>query len=167
MKTIELPSELMAYMTEKNKFVFVNDFSGWEAEADIKHFKRICEMEGNGLQAESGEEFAFQCVSFRRGNSLVVQLRDQEKNTSERLLLADLPLFKDFDVVIWTSGEALQGFAPVFSDKLDLAIFIRKLQEYGNAEDYGLQRKLGEMIKLSIFLYKNNPEKIPSILDEF
>ncbi len=166
MKTIELPSELMAYMCERNKFVFVNDFSGWGPEADLKHFKRISEMEGNGLQAENGEEFAFQCVSFRRGNALTVQLRDQEKKTCERLPLADLPLFKDFDVVIWTSGEALQGFAPVFSDKLDLAIFIRKLQELGEDGDYGLQRKLGEMIRLAMFLYQNNPEKTSSILDE-
>ena len=153
-------------MCERNKFVFVNDFSGWGPEADLKHFKRISEMEGNGLQAENGEEFAFQCVSFRRGNALTVQLRDQEKKTCERLPLADLPLFKDFDVVIWTSGEALQGFAPVFSDKLDLAIFIRKLQELGEDGDYGLQRKLGEMIRLAMFLYQNNPEKTSSILDE-
>ncbi len=123
-------------------------------------------MEGNGLVAESGEQFAFQCVSFRRGNALIVQLRDQEKNTSERLPLADLPLFKDFDVVIWTSGEALQGFAPVCDNKLDLALFIRKVQELEEAEDYGLQRKLGEMIRLAMFLYKNNPEKTSSILDE-
>ncbi len=166
MKTIELPSELMAYMSERNKFVFVNDFSGWGPEADLKHFKRISEMEGNGLQAENGEEFAFQCVSFRRGNGLTVQLRNTDTNKGEHIPLADLPLFKDFDVVIWTSGESLQGFAPVFSDKLDLAIFIRKLQEWGEAGDYGLQRKLGEMINLAIFLYKNNPEKTSSILDE-
>ena len=166
MKQVELPSELMAYMCESGKYVFVNDFSGWGPEADIKHFKRICEMEGNGLQAESGEEFAFQCVSFRRGNALTVQLRNTDTNKAQRIPLADLPLFKDFDVVIWTSGEALQGFAPVFSDKLDLAIFIRKLQELGEAEDYGLQRKLGEMIRLAMFLYKNNPEKVSSILDE-
>ena len=153
-------------MCERNKFVFVNDFSGWGPKADLKHFKRIALMEGNGLQAENGEEFAFQCVSFRRGNGLTVQLRNTDTNKGQRLPLADLPLFKDFDVVIWTSGEALQGFAPVFSDKLDLAIFIRKLQEFGASEDYGLQRKLGEMIKLSMFLYKNNPEKTSSILDE-
>lgn len=166
MKQIELPSELMAYMTEKNKFVFVNDFDGWGPEADLKYFKRIGLMEGNGLVAENGEQFAFQCVSFRRGNGLTVQLRDHEKDTCEQLPLADLPLFKDFDVVIWTSGESLQGFAPVFSDKLDLALFIRKLQEWGEAGDYGVQRKLGEMIRLAMFLYKNNPEKIPSIWDE-
>lgn len=166
MKQVELPSELMAYMCESGKFVFVNDFEGWGPEADLKHFKRISEMEGNGLQAENGEEFAFQCVSFRRGNGLTVQLRNHEKDTSERLSLADLPLFKDFDVVIWTSGEALQGFAPVCDNKLDLALFIRKLQEWGEAGDYGLQRKLGEMIRLAMFLYKNNPEKTSSILDE-
>ena len=166
MKQVELPSELMAYMCERNKFVFVNDFEGWDPEADLKHFKRFGSMEGNGLQAENGEQFAFQCVSFRRGNALIVQLRNHEQNTSERLPLADLPLFKDFDVVIWTSGEALQGFAPICDNKLDLAIFIRKLQEYGNAEDYGLQRKLEDMINLAIFLYKNNPEKTSSILDE-
>ena len=166
MKQIELPSELMAYICESGKFVFVNDFEGWGPEADLKHFKRIALMEGNGLQAENGEEFAFQCVSFRRGNALTVQLRDQETNKGKRIPLADLPLFKDFDVVIWTSGEALQGFAPICDNKLDLALFIRKVQEWGEAGDYGLQRKLGEMINLAIFLYKNNPEKIPSILDE-
>lgn len=166
MKRIELPSELMAYIFGVGKFVFVNDFSGWGPEADLAHFKRIALMEGNGLLAENGEEFAFQCVSFRRGNALTVQLRDHIKNTCERLSLADLPLFKDFDVVIWTSGESLQGFSPVFADKLDLALFIRKVQEWGEAGDYGLQRKLGEMINLAIFLYKNNPEKTSSILDE-
>lgn len=166
MKQIELPSELMAYMCENGKFVFVNDFEGWGPEADLKHFKRIGLMEGNGLQAENGEKFAFQCVSFRRGNALIVQLRDHIKNTSKQLSLADLPLFKDFDVVIWTSGESLQGFAPVFDNKLDLALFIGKLQELGEAEDYGLQRKLDEMIRLAMFLYKNNPEKTSSILDE-
>lgn len=166
MKQVELPSELMAYMTERNKFVFVNDFEGWDPEADLKHFKRFGSMEGNGLQAENGEQFAFQCVSFRRGNALTVQLRDLEKDTSKQLSLADLPLFKDFDVVIWTSGESLQGFAPICDNKLDLAIFIRKVQELGEAEDYGLQRKLEDMINLAIFLYKNNPEKVSSILDE-
>lgn len=166
MKQIELPSELMAYMCESGKFVFVNDFDGWGHEADIKHFKRIGMMEGNGLQAENGEQFAFQYVSFRRGNGLIVQLRDTEKKTREHLPLADLPLFKDFDVVIWTSGESLQGFAPVFSNKLDLAFFIRKVQEFGASEDYGAQRKLDEMIRLAMFLYKNNPEKTSSILDE-
>ncbi len=166
MKTIELPSELMAYMSESGKFVFVNDFEGWGPEADLAHFKRIALMEGNGLVAESGEEFAFQYVSFRRGNGLTVQLRDREKRTSEHLSLADLPLFKDFDVVIWTSGEALQGFSPICDNKLDLAIFIRKLQEWGETGDYGVQRKVREMVTLSLFLYKNNPEKIPSILDE-
>ena len=153
-------------MCESGKFVFVNDFDGWGHEADIKHFKRIGMMEGNGLQAENGEQFAFQYVSFRRGNGLIVQLRDTEKRTREHLPLADLPLFKDFDVVIWTSGESLQGFAPVFSNKLDLAFFIRKVQEFGASEDYGAQRKLDEMIRLAMFLYKNNPEKVSSILDE-
>lgn len=166
MKRIELPSELMAYMCESGKFVFVNDFEGWGPEADLKHFKRFGSMEGNGLQAENGEQFAFQYVSFRRGNGLTVQLRDREKRTSEHLSLADLPLFKDFDVVIWTSGESLQGFAPICDNELDLAIFIRKLQEWGEAGDYGLQRKLEDMINLAIFLYKNNPEKTSSILDE-
>lgn len=166
MKRIELPSELMAYIFGVGKFVFVNDFEGWGPEADLKHFKRFGSMEGNGLQAQNGEQFAFQYVSFRRGNGLTVQLRDREKRTSERLSLADLPLFKDFDVVIWTSGESLQGFSPVFADKLDIAIFIRKLQEFGASEDYEAQRKLEEMIRLAIFLYKNNPEKVSSILDE-
>ncbi len=153
-------------MCESGKFVFVNDFEGWGPEADLKHFKRFGSMEGNGLQAENGEQFAFQYVSFRRGNGLTVQLRDREKRTSEHLSLADLPLFKDFDVVIWTSGESLQGFAPICDNELDLAIFIRKLQEWGEAGDYGLQRKLEDMINLAIFLYKNNPEKTSSILDE-
>ena len=166
MKQVELPSELMAYMCESGKFVFVNDFEGWDPEADIKHFKRIGLMEGNGLVAENGEQFAFQYVSFRRGNGLTVQLRDREKRTSEHLSLADLPLFKDFDVVIWASGESLQGFAPICDNKLDLALFIRKVQEWGEAGDYGLQRKLEDMINLAIFLYKNNPEKTSSILDE-
>ena len=167
MKTIELPSRLMAHMCDYcGKFVFVNDFDGWGPESDLKHFKRIALMEGNGLQAENGKEFAFQYVTFRRGNALTVQLWDPEKKTSESLALADLPLFKDFDVVIWTTGEALQGFAPVFADKLDLALFLRLLQNYGDSQNYELQRTMDDMARLSIFLYKNNPEKVSSILDE-
>ena len=75
MKNLALPSELMAFINESGKFVFIDDFSGWGEEAQLKNFRFGPAMEGNKLIANTGEEFGFQYVSMRRGNHLTVQLR--------------------------------------------------------------------------------------------
>lgn len=166
MKDLNLPSKLMAYMTESKKFVFVDDFNGWGNEAELKNFRNASAMEGNKLIATNGEEFALQYVSMRRGNHLTVSLRDHEVKDYQNLELANLPIFRDFDVVIWTSNEILQGFAPVCTNKLELALFLQYLEDYGDPANYYLSRMKNDMANLAKFLYKNNPEKSKSILDE-
>lgn len=166
MKNLELSAELMAYMTESGKFVFVNDFSGWGKESELKNFRRASAMEGNKLIASNGEEFCLQYVSMRRGNALTVNLRDHNAETYQDLELASLPMFQDFDVVIWTSGESLCGFAPLCSNKFELAIFLQNLADYGDPQNYSLSRTKDDMAALAKFLYRNNPDKTKSILDD-
>ncbi len=166
MKNLTLPSELMAYMTESGKFVFIDDFSGWGEETQVAHFEFAPVIEGNSLIAENGDRFNLQYVSMRRGNHLTVQLRDNNEDTCQELKLADLPLFQDFNVIIWTSNEALRGFAPLCNSKLELALFLQNLADYGDPKDYALDRIKSDMAALAIFLYRNNPEKTTSILDE-
>ena len=93
MKNLALPSELMAFINESGKFVFIDDFSGWGEEAQLKNFRFGPAMEGNKLIADTGEEFGFQYVSMRRGNHLTVQLRDHQEKSCQQLKLADLPIF--------------------------------------------------------------------------
>lgn len=166
MKNLALPSELMAFINESGKFIFIDDFSGWGEEAQLKNFRFGPAMEGNKLIADTGEEFGFQYVSMRRGNHLTVQLRDHQEKSCQQLKLADLPIFREFDVVIWTSGESLQGFAPVCGNKFELAVFLQNLEDYDAPDDYRWSRTKAEMASLAKFLYKNNPNKTKSILDD-
>ena len=103
---------------------------------------------------------------MRRGNHLTVQLRDHQEKSCQQLKLADLPIFREFDVVIWTSGESLQGFAPVCGNKFELAVFLQNLEDYDAPDDYRWSRTKAEMASLAKFLYKNNPNKTKSILDD-
>ena len=86
---------------------------------------------------------------MRRGNHLTVQLRDHETGNCKNIKLADLPLFQDFDVVIWTGGETLRGFAPLCSNKLELGLFLQNLADYGNQKDYALDRIKSDMAALA------------------
>lgn len=177
MRKIELPEELMQYMTSSvcGTFVFVNDFDGWDEQAKtIPGVSFISAMEGNGLKNDAtGQTWIPQCVSLRRGNHLKVQFRDHEKNSCKEVSLGELPLFKDFDVVIGTSGEALRFFAPVCADKIELALFFAAVEaetEKRNAlspdgYDYQWSCTADEMISLAKFLYRSNPDKTRSLLD--
>lgn len=166
MKNLTLPTELMDYINQSGKFVFIDDFSGWGEESELKNFRRASAMEGNKLIASNGKEFCLQYVSMRKGNHLTVQLRDHNSQSYQDLELATLPLFQDFDVVIWTSGESLRGFAPLCNNKLELALFLQNLADYGDPQDYGSSWTKSEMAALAKFLYRNNPDKTKSILDE-
>ena len=137
-----------------------------EGVQELKNFRFGPAMEGNKLIADTGEEFGFQYVSMRRGNHLTVQLRDHREKSCQQLKLADLPIFREFDVVIWTSGESLQGFAPVCGNKFELAVFLQNLEDYDAPDDYRWSRTKAEMASLAKFLYKNNPNKTKSILDD-
>lgn len=182
MKQIELPQELMNYVNSGigGTFVFVNDFSGWGDEAkDVPGVTFFPSMEGNGLKCEAtGEIWEPQCSTLRRGNHLTVKLRDydseNDKSTFKEVKLNELPLFKDFPVVIMTNAEALRAFAPVCSSKLELALFLAAVEaetEKRNAAheggyDYSWSRTADNMVSLAKFLYRSNPEKKKSIIDD-
>ena len=178
MRKIELPEELMNFMTSPvcGTFVFVNDFDGWDEQAKaIPGVTFVSAMEGNGLKNNAtGQTWIPQCISLRRGNHLKVQLRDHKNNICKNIQLGELPLFKDFDVVIGTSGEALQYFAPVCADKMELALFFAAVEAETekrnalteNGYDYPWSRTAEEMISLAKFLYQSNPDKKKSLLDE-
>lgn len=172
MTKLNLPTELLQYM-ENDKYVFINDFTGW-ADEDIKldGFTYISAMEGNGLRAKNGDAFVPQYSTIRRANHIEAQLRSIDRvnnkvNADKQVVLGDY--FENLPLVIITSGESLQAFAPMFSDKLELAIFIRDLhlwQATYHREDYAWSRKIEDMISLAKFLYRNNPNKVKSIVDE-
>ena len=161
-------------------FVFVDDFSGWTPEAKkISGVTFVSAMEGNGLKCEAtGERWVPQCCTLRRGNHLTVQFRDYDhadcRSVARDVVLAELPIFKDFPVVIMTNNESLQAFAPVCSSKLELALFLAAVEaetEKRNAAhkakfDYYWSRVAEQMVSLAKFLYKSNPNKQKSILDD-
>ena len=175
MKKIDMPTRLLDYMGLAGKFVFVNDFTGWRTdEINIPGFTYVPSMEGNAIRSDkTGEVWGAQYCSHRRGNHLTVQLRDSETGTVENLVLAEQPLFKDFPVVIITSGESLWGFAPVCSNKMELALFIEAVREETakrdqalDGFDYRFDGRAEDMISLAKFLYRNNPDKTKCVLDE-
>lgn len=168
----------MNFMTSPvcGTFVFVNDFDGWDEQAKtIPGVSFVSAMEGNGLKNNAtGQTWIPQCNSLRRGNHLKVQFRDHENNVCKDVVLSELPLFKDFDVVIGTSCEALRYFAPVCSSKLELALFFAAIEaetEKRNAcapsgYDYQWSNTADEMVSLAKFLYQSNPNKKKSLLDD-
>ena len=175
MKKIELPKELMSFIAADNKFVFVNDFQGWEKENIVfDGFSYVSTYEGMALKAEaSGVIWEAQYCSIRKGNHLIVQKRDYNNDTFVEVPLTDQPLFKDFPVVIITNNEHLKGFAPVCSNKLELALFIEAVNEetaYRKAKQeeymYEWSHIAADMISLAKFLYINNPNKTQCVLDE-
>ena len=157
-------------------FVFINDFDGWGDEAkNISGVSFVSAMEGNGLKCDAtGEQWIPQYCSVRRGNHLKAQLRNATTNEVQEVNLGELPLFAEFPVVIITNNEALQGFAPVCSSKLELALFIAAVKEesekrnaaHKDEYDYAWSRTAEDMISLAKFLYKSNPEKRWSPLDD-
>ena len=77
--------------------------------------------------------------------------------------------FNNLPVVIVVSNNNLQMFAPIFDDKLDLALFIKELRiwnETCNRDSLAWSETVDEMISLAKFLYRNNKNKIKSILEE-
>lgn len=178
MRKVQLPQEILSYINSGvcGTFVFINDFDGWGDEAkNIPGINIIPAMEGNGLQSkETGEPWLPQCCTLRRGNHLKAQLRNATTNEVKEVKLGELPLFNNFPVVIMTSGEALHAFAPVCSNKLELALFIASVKEesekrnaaHEDEYDYSWSCIAREMISLAKFLYKSNPEKTSSPLDD-
>lgn len=177
MRKIKLSQELLSCMTSPvcGTFVFISDFDGWGEKAEnIPGVTFISAMEGNGLQNKAGEQWIAQYCSIRRGNHLKAQLRNATTNEVKEVNLGELPLFKDFPVVIITNNESLCAFAPVCSSKLELALFIAAVEEeskkrnaaHKDEYDYAWSRTADEMISLAKFLYKSNPEKKWSPLDD-
>ncbi|MBQ8662158.1 MAG: hypothetical protein IJ482_07535, partial [Alphaproteobacteria bacterium] len=79
-------------------------------------------------------------------------------------------LFPGHEVIIITGGDSLYGFAPVFNDKLDLALWLRELKQWHatltEENQWGFVTVMEYMIRLAKFLYRNNPDKVASELDD-
>lgn len=174
MKNINMPAEIMSYVcsNKAGKFVFVDDFSGWNEEATaLPGVEFLSAMEGNGLKSlATGETWIPQCCSVRVGNHLTVGLRDGSKYNSVKL--SELPLFRDFPVVILTNNEALRAFAPVCNSKLELALWLAAIEEETEKRnaaaggfDWPWSQTASDMSSLAIFLYRSNPNKKTSVID--
>lgn len=180
MKKIELPSELMSYICKENRYIFVDDFTGWdEKKVNPLGFKLGAggDRESNGLIAENGAKYLPQGGSIRKGNHLKVSLRRIDRKEcrtvqDREVLLGELPLFKDYEVVILTSNEALWCFAPVLSRKRELVQFLALIEEYfeelKEQGEYYNWRQPEDFKELALFLYKNNPvkETVKTVYDE-
>jgi len=158
-------TKLVEYIQDGNKYIFVNDFSGWGQEADVEGFKSIPAMEGNGFMSLStGKEFIPQYASMRRGNHLEIQFRSRTPEgveVDERAKLGDL--FPNHDIVIITNNESLQCFAPVIKKRSEIFQYIALLQAHlaeRRANGMGTFWNFeGDMMDLAIYLYQNHPEK--------
>ena len=181
MKNVTMPAEIMPFVNSgvSGKFVFIDDFDGWGPQAtSLPGVEFIASMEGNGLQnIATGERWVPQCCTLRVGNHLTVQLRDYDWDTRKtefkELKLSELPLFRDFKVVILTNNEALRAFAPVCNSKLELALFLAALEEetekrdkVAGGHDWQWCQTASDMASLAIFLYRSNPNKEKSLLDD-
>ena len=172
MANFNLPVELLSYMgiDDKSRQVLVNSS---EANTQIDGFTFINVYGGNGIRATLGEAYVPRQSFVCCGNNLNAQLQknswiNENKYTSDGdVLLNDY--FGDIPVVIITKDGVLQAFAPVFSDKIDLATFIRDLRVWNNihhSDNTLCAERVEEIVTLAKFLYRNNPNKIKSTLDE-
>lgn len=148
--------KILEFMQPGN-FVFVNDFSGWGDEALPAGFSwGEGGQEENCLLAPDGSRLMLQSTSLRRGNHLEVFLRRGEE--IERVKLGDF--FPNQDVVIATSGESLQFFAPVCRTKRELIRFLGKVGDFCEKHEMRNSRFLDEAEDLAMWLYRHNPNKI-------
>lgn len=153
--------EFFSYMTEDNKYVFVDDFQKWE---DIDGFEYFPTREGNGLRAIiTGDTFTPQYAFIRKANNLLLQFRSNMNGKvveDQRLCLNVAE-----DVVIITCCEKIVAFAPVFSSKLEVAVFIDSVERYCG-DNFARRYALRDCISLVKFLYRNNPRKVVSVIDD-
>lgn len=139
-------------------FVFVNDFSGWGKEALPAGFSwSKGGLEENCLLAPDGSRLMLQSTSLRRGNHLNVSLRRSGKEV-EKVKLGDF--FPEQDVVIATSGESLQFFAPVCRTKRELIRFLGKVGDFCEKHEMANYRFLDEAEDLAMWLYCHNPNRV-------
>ncbi len=160
---------VLSYMLGNKKYTFVDML----CSADFSGLSTFAIMEGNGIKGCTGEIIQFQCSTLSRGTNRELQLRSYDKSTNkttvdEHLTIGDL--FPGHEVVILTSGDSIRGFAPVFDDKLDLALWLRDLKKWfaSLSEDNrgAFYQSLEDMVDLAKFLYRNNPNKVASVLDD-
>lgn len=160
-----LCEKVLSYMWENKKTTFVDMYAG-----DFMGLDTFPVMEGNGLKGKNGQKITFQYSTISRGTERDLQLRnyDVERNrwnVDECIKIGDM--FPNREVIIITNGDALTGFAPVFDDKLDLALWLRDLQELAEKSESDLYPySFADMRELAKFLYWNNPNKVKSIVDE-
>ncbi len=174
MADFTLPLELLNYMSIDNdpKFICVRNHAN-ENVLTIDGFDYVSVGKGNALRANNGETYVPHHASIMYGNNITVQLCKRnwinEKNFEVIKSVKLEDYFNNLPVVVVVSNENLQMFAPIFDDKLDLALFIKDLRiwnETYNRESAAWYNTVDEMISLAKFLYRNNKNKIKSILEE-
>ena len=161
--------KVLSFMKDGGRSTFVDMMYG----GDFSGMDLLPEREGNALKGTLGEVISFQYSTLSNGTRRELQLRslNHDSNTvelEETLVIGTL--FPGYEVIIITSGDSLRGFAPVFADKLDLGVWLRDLKQwYENLpprERMYCSHMFEDMNRLALFLYRNNPHKVASILDE-
>ncbi len=149
--------KILEFMQPGN-FVFVNDFSGWGDEALPEGFTwGKGGPEENCLLAPDGRRLMLQSTSLRRGNHLNVSLRRNGEEVG-KVKLGDF--FPEQDVVIATSGESLQFFAPVCRTKRELIRFLGRIGDFCEKHEMRNSRFLDEAEDLALWLYHHNPNRV-------
>ena len=174
MADFTLPLELLNYMSIEDdpKFISVKNNSS-ENVLSIDGFDYVNVGRGTAIRAHNGETYVPHHASIMYGNNITVQLCKRnwinEKNFEVVKSVKLEDYFNNLPVVIVVSNNNLQMFAPIFDDKLDLALFIKELRiwnETCNRDSLAWSDTVDEMISLAKFLYRNNKNKIKSILEE-
>lgn len=138
---------------------------------NIGGINRYAIMEGNGLIDTNGEIVAFQRANIWCVSSSTIQLCSYDKVNHKTIIEERLPvqrLFPGQHVFAITRGDSICGLAPVFDDKLDLAIYCRELKRFLSEHEgaIGLDFIIKDSITLAKFLWQTNRHKVKSILDE-
>ena len=163
MRSIELPRDLVEFIRHEERCVLVYDYGKVDQDA---FFEYGVHGEETVLRASDGEEISFQSTTLTKINSsATVTLVDARNASREYVGVAFYSLFRTFTVILMTIGDRVVGFAPIFSSKLELAVFVQLLRD-SEGEDFAWSRKCEQMISLAKFLFKHNPNKEDSVLDE-
>lgn len=155
--------ELFDYMLTGERAAFIDDFTGWNENAEIPGFSLFSSCEGNGIKSLStGKDFEPQYQSVRRGNHLKVKCR--KGDTSEEILLGDL-VPEGVTIVVVTGSERLLTLSPIFEKRSEMMDWLHLVGEYvsKNGKDIIPLYWENDMIRLAKFLFENQENKI---LDE-
>lgn len=144
------------------KFVMVDEQATSNKSMNIPGFyttKASHQLHSNTLLANNGEKFTAKHVRFTCGNNIsVVCCNEQNNEQSATILLGDK--FPNQKLVIATTYDRLQFFAPVCNSKAELADFLVTVEKLfqGKQSSYPWHMQ-DSFVELALWLYVNNPNK--------